>query len=352
MRGKWIIAAIAVQALLVLLVQSFTAFCGMPRKKQCVVDGVQLVREWATKCVPRNYRGVQKVVFVRGGMESVWVWRVWRDTTGKMRTELMEPEKGRGNVIISDGKTVWHIIGGGKLVIQSRDVFRAPWEVSLERLDLLLQNYKVNVLGKGEVSGRDCYVLSFEPYHSFNPSRKVWLATNVYIPLKVEDYNPDGSLVWRMEYEEFNLDESIPPSLFQLNLTKESKVINRELSRKGPFKLSELPTDLGFTPLLPTWLPPGYIFDKAFVIKLPPWRPGVSLQLIYTNGLGVISVFQSKALGEGGRQKQYGHGKQHMFFMPQEVVYKRIGDVDVVLVSRVSRSVLERMAQSISASTR
>lgn len=345
------IAVMVIQALFV-LVQPLIVFCGVPPERWCINDGIRLVREWATKCVPRNYSGVQRVVFVFGGVENVWLWRVWRDATGKMRMELMKPEMGRGNVTISDGKTVWHIISGGKVVIQSRDVLRAPWEVSLERLDLLLQNYKVNVLGKEEVSHRDCHVVSFEPYHSFNPSRKVWLAANIYIPLKVEDYNPDGSLAWRMEYEEFNLDEPISPSLFQLNLPKESKVINRDLSRRGPFKLSELPTDLGFTPLLPMWLPPGYIFDKAFVIELSPWHPGVSLQLIYTNGLGVISVFESKALREDRRQRQHRHGRQHMFFMPQEVVYRRVGDIDVVLVSRISRSVLERMAQSIFASAK
>ncbi|MFA4029784.1 MAG: hypothetical protein GDYSWBUE_001078 [Candidatus Fervidibacterota bacterium] len=342
------------QAILAMLVltQTISAFCGVPSGKGCKLDGVQLVHEWAKKGVPRSYSGIQKAVFIYGGKESVWVWRIWRDAAGRMRTELIEPETAKGNVVISDGKTVWHIVAGGKVVIQSRDVFKAPWDVNMERLDLLLQNYRVNVLGKDEVSERECYIISFEPYHGFNPSRKVWLDSGIYIPLKVEDYNPDGSLAWRMEYQEFTLSEHISPSLFQLNLPKESKVVNTGFSRRGPFGLSELPTDLGFTPLLPTWLPPGYIFDKAFVIEMPPWRGGVSLQLIYTNGLGVISVFESKSIKVRERPQQHRYGRQPMFFMPQGIVHRRVGDVNVVLVSRISRSVLERMASSITAPTK
>ncbi|MCS7253898.1 MAG: sigma-E factor regulatory protein RseB domain-containing protein [Armatimonadota bacterium] len=348
MGGRLTVAVTIAGAVFVLTLVSIV-WCGVPYGGKCRVDGVQLLREWVTKCVPRSYSGVQKVVFVRGGMRSVWKWRVWHDAAGRSRMELIEPMLGRDSVIISDGKTTWHVIGGGKVVIQSQDVFRAPWEVNAERLDLLLQNYRVNALGKEEICKRECYIVSFEPHYNFNPSRKVWLDADAYIPLKVEDYNPDGTLAWQMEYEEFSIDERISPLLFQPSISKETKIINWGFSRKGPFRISELPTNLGFTPLLPASLPSGYTFDKAFVIELPGWQGKPVLHLIYTDGLNVISVFESKEAMLGEHPKPHKHGKPMQFFVPQSVVLRHVGNVRVVFISRISKSVLEQMAQSISA---
>lgn len=318
----------------------------------CSFNGVQLLREWLTKCLPVSYRGVQKISLRQDNMadELQWKWHIWRSATGKVRIEFIEPQMARGTIVISDGQVAWHIFAGGKVALQLRDIPRAPWEINAEQLDLLLQNYRVSVVGKDKVLERRCHIILFEPRHNFNPSQKVWLDSGIYIPLRVENYNPNGNLAWRMEYEEFAVDEKIPHSLFQPSLPKGCKVIQQRFVRKGPFKLVELPSNLKFAPLIPKSPPPGYAFDRAFVIELRQRQGEQTLQLIYTNGLSVISVFERKVMGEEGMGERCRFKVGRFGFpVPQNVVRRVVGNVEVVLISRISRDVLEQMARSVAA---
>jgi outer membrane lipoprotein-sorting protein len=322
---------------------------------RCSVEGVRVLREWLSKCTPRSYYGVQSITVMWGEKKGTWKWRVWHDASGKVRMEIIEPAWLKGDLVISDGQTTWRVSSGGKVAFQVDDKLRAPWDVKIERFDLLAQNYKVTMLGREEVAGRDCQVFSIEPYHDFNPSLKLWLDVRIPIQLRIESYNPDGGLAWRMEYEEIKFDEPIPSSLFQLNLPKDCKVIKSMFDRQGPFKLSNLPTSLGFPALLPTVLPPGYVFDSAFVITSPKGLGSPTLHLIYTNGVNVISVFERHIAKEGrgyryrGERGRHGMGRLTFPFHWQNVVRRTVGDVEVVLISRLSKPMLEKVADSISA---
>jgi len=347
---------ISLVAVVLLTLQFGVAFGGaLPSRGKCGIEGVRVLREWLSKCTPRSYYGIQTITVMWGeGRKKIWKWRVWHDASGKARMEIVEPANLKGAVVISDGQTTWRISSGGKVAIQVDDKLRAPWDVRIERFDLLAQNYKVTLVGMEEVAGRDCQVFSIEPYHSFNPSLKLWLDVKIPIQLRFESYNPDGSMAWKMEYEEIKFDEPIPSSLFQPNLPKDCKIIKSAFSRQGPFKLSELPTSLGFPVLLPTALPPGYVFDRAFVISSSMGWDKPMLHLIYTNGINVISVFEHRIAKGEKRHRQRGEQRKHGMerwmspFCWQNVVRRTVGDVEVVLISRLPKPMLEKVADSIS----
>ncbi|MFN4180413.1 MAG: hypothetical protein ACK4I8_08875, partial [Armatimonadota bacterium] len=139
--------------------------------------------------------------------------------------------------------------------------------------------------------------------------------------------------------------------------------------------LSQANEVLGFTPVLPSWLPPGYVLEGIFALGEHRWKMA---HMVYTDGIGVISVFQhlrppkkrppvmgqpfppppKKPFGPSphGRPSLGGqppHGAppiQRLF--PHRTAVREIGDLTVVLVSEVSREWLEKMANSLSPAAR
>jgi len=186
--------------------------------------------------------------------------------------------------------------------------------------------------------------------------------------LQVERYSPDGQLEIRIAFTEVKINEPLPLLILEPSVPSDWAVENLPSFRRRRVDISQAKEVLGFEPILPSWLPQGYILEGIFALGDQRWKMA---HIVYTDGIGVISVFQHPAppkrkppavqppfapprrpLGPPPTERPhhgapFGGAPPAQLMFPQRVVIRDIGNLRVVLVSEVAREWLERMANSM-----
>ncbi len=321
---------------------------------------------------------IQVTVFLPEGARS-WTAELWADEN-RSRGQLVLPHpEGQRQIVtftLPDGFWVWLPFDKRAIRYEGSEFpsWRDIWQIRTDKLDMAKSNYTLRVVGRDRISGHFCLILQMEPKAKGNATRKIWVHPPTRLPLQVERFSPDGQLEIRITLTEVKINEPLPVAIFDPTVPSDWTVRTLSIQRKK-VDLIQASEVLGFTPVLPTWLPPGYVLEGIFALGEHRWRMA---HMIYTDGIGVISVFQhlkpskkrppvtgqpflsppKKSFGPPphGRPSPGGqppHGAppiQRLF--PHRVVVREIGDLTVVLVSEVSQEWLEKMANSLSPAAR
>mgnify|MGYP001626218262 CR=1 FL=1 len=312
---------------------------------------------------------VQVTVFLPEGSRS-WTLDLWADENrSRVQFELPHPE-GRSQITVftmPDG--VWVFLPFAKKALRHEGsgfpTWRDIWQIRTDKLEMAKNNYDLSVVGRDKIAGHFCLVLKMEPKFKGNAVRKIWVHPPTRLPLQVERYSPDGQLEIRVTLIEAKMNEPLPLLIFDPTIPPDWTVETVSFKRQqvGVEQASQV---LGFDLLLPSWIPPGYALEGIFAFSEQRWKMA---HIVYTDGVGVISVFQhiapparrtpmgspptpkpfgqppSKPRHQGGLSPR-GFPPIHRMF-PQRVVVRDIGNLRVVLVSEVTRDWLERMANSM-----
>lgn len=301
------------------------------------------------------------------GMKHIRM-HVFRGLNGAERVEMMSPDRMRGVVIVDDGVKRWHYHPKRKVVF----VRRSPSQhssagINADHLGLLADNYSLESQGVEDVCGHSCQVINIRPSRGRrgNPSAKVWIHKLHPLPLKVEHYAPDGSLRKRRVYESLEFKESLSEELFEFDKPSGIKLIDRSQGKRLPsVNLVEVENRVGFHPLLPDWRPPGY---QRVGVRVRKFKGRSAVVLIYTDGLGMISIFEHPVqnkprVAAGGPRGQKERRRRsprrqgpNIFggkelvradLVPASLERRRIEGLEVVFVSDISRSLLKKMADA------
>jgi outer membrane lipoprotein-sorting protein len=284
-----------------------------------------------------SYTGVRTVR--AGGRKGeteqrVKVWHLAPDNTRVSYLDAVD-----GSVLLECGPGRW-------FYSRRRGGWRPfEWRSSPSRLDLLLRNYRVRQLGGGVVAGRPVVLLSVEPRHPGNPSKKVWIDPTCKMVLREEVRDSEGRLIAASAFERFELVRSLPASLFTPPAAATAAVP---------------PPPLPFPPLRPRYVPPGYQEVRRNSLKRGP-SPGVYLR--YTDGLGTISLFQfrrgdnpdrdrfsprgSHHWKEGRRGREWGRSDERDGRPGR--LSKQIGDVHCRIIGDIATDELRKMIDSLPA---
>lgn len=76
-------------------------------------------------------------------------------------------------------------------------------------ISLLISNHDVILEGTETVANHFTQVVKVVPRHKGNPSKKLWIDTKTFIPLKKEYYNSDGVLTTQTFYTNIRYDVPI-----------------------------------------------------------------------------------------------------------------------------------------------
>jgi negative regulator of sigma E activity len=215
----------------------------------------------------------------------------------------------------------------------------------MENLSLLLQNYQVSVQPGGEILGHQVDKVALRPLYPGNPTLVLWVDTETSFPLRRERYNPHGELTSWTEF--VSLEFSAPMDREKLVQGLPEDVEQAMLaSPPVSLDLEEVQSQARFSVLIPEYVPPGYTFREALLLE-----EGRTIKLTYTNGLGVICLFQRpRAEVKMRYYTEIRVGKMGVQFrergISRTLVWARNG-VTYVLIGDVSREELGKMAASI-----
>lgn len=268
---------------------------------------------------------------------------ITRKAPDKKRIEILSPNEMKDLVIVVNGNEpgrgmIFNRKDNGRPGPDRRDgdrrmgrrppfpppPFNEIDELPVKNEQTLLKNYNVLVLYGGHVARRTTYLLEIEPKIYNKPSRKVWMDTITGFPLKMEQYDRQNRLRWMFSYSEINFNPKINDALFKLQSPPPppgrkppprppdmGPHMDREHNElwsfnKGKLDVNMIKKTTQMNLMIPEHLPLGFDLQSINLIRFDEHK---SIHLVYSDGLTVLSAFQSP-LGDERRREDRGweHG--------------------------------------------
>ncbi len=263
------------------------------------------------------------------------------------------------------GPRRWSLLDDGRNLLQLRPKGRRalvlPRPALVTDKTLAERNYVARLTGSGQVAGRVTQVVEIAPRSGGPPAWRLWLDGATAFALKRERYTPEGQVSTSTEYFSVQFGAQVPPATFSLPNGWTKVESNRYGARKN---LEALTAEVGFAVQPPRYLPPGYVFQGGCSRRqgdrrgesLPP-----AVELRYTDGLRLLSVFAREAKGEEarphreqpqrGREKRLGRrgaGSITLLDRGGEKAVRYLGSsLAVVVVGELAEAELIRVAKSV-----
>jgi len=158
-----------------------------------------------------------------------------------------------------------------------------------DTVDLLFRNYEIEAAGESSVAGRRCLIYEILPRNSGNPSRRLHVDAEMRLPLRTENVNGLGELVSVATFESIEFVDQIEASVFA---PPEGPIEDDPVRREGPIDLWAAEGEAGFPVREPRYIPEGYRFAGAFIIRTDK---SLVVHLQWFDGLSLISLFKQRA---------------------------------------------------------
>jgi hypothetical protein len=256
-----------------------------------------------------------------------------------MRMEYHSPEQLAGEVRGDNGRILWHYIPSKEQVEQLPSAIgQLRSEINKAFGALRKGSIGVRTVGEDVVAGKRAVVVQATSMDgTASGSRRFWIDPANGAQLRIVVYRPDGNPASDSYFTQITYAPSLAKATFD---PPADKVAIRAPGEK-PFKsVKQLPPgivpQLGFDPLEPTYLPPGYQFvtGQMFQYKGKP-----ALGIKYGNGLTVMALYEApaKAPGAGNRFKINRPG----------MLTGVVSGLQVVLLANIDSDELIRIYQSL-----
>ncbi len=285
-----------------------------------------------------DFEGIKKTEFRLPGRNYTITTRVIQQKPNFTYTSTLAPSRFKRWITLDDGKfCIKHIQGSKKYKFLPSVNSPQVKEIKRKSLNLKFINYKISRLLDSYISSRPVYVISLIPKHSGNPRRKVWIDKETFLPLKEESYNWKGKLITVSFYTEIHFNRRFSKEKFYRDFPR--RPIKKVLPSQERFlSLKEIKRKVRFPISLPRYLPSGYEFQEAVLLF-----GGRVVKLTYTNGLGIICLFQMPPHVKW-------RGYPETIFKDFEGVHPQVwtkGGKAFVLIANISRKELIKIAQSV-----
>ncbi len=150
-----------------------------------------------------NYQGT--VIFMKNGQLDTMKYRhsfadgVEQERLSSLNTPLREVTRKSNEVSCLFKETKQKVINHHPL--DSSFIINLP--PSNENLDKL---YSLSLLGNESVAMLPAQILDIHPKDQYRYARKIWVESQHYLPLKVEVYNVDGSILEQVLFTDLQID--------------------------------------------------------------------------------------------------------------------------------------------------
>lgn len=310
-----------------------------------------------------NYLGTKFVVDYTPTRRSTTLVKVAHDAaSGVQKQEVASLQDGESQIIIDDGKFLWHYIPSQASVVKKKrrlSLGELSKRIRYQK-DLIQDNYFITITnGPPEQTPNTTQppsvhgdvIVTFQPKAHDRPSWKVWIESEHGLVVRTEIYDVSGNLALLSAFSELTFEPKLPEKAFTMTVPKGTTVTT---SLEQTFQsIEEAQQSVSFSILEPAYLPSGFLLSSVIVSSVEEHE---RVQLTYIDGMSSISVFEDKrpvAKAEASKTSKevtinntvkgtfYDHGLLKILNWQQsEHVY-------ITLVGEVADTEILKMASSI-----
>jgi len=311
-----------------------------------------------------NYLGTKFVVDYTPSRRSTTLVKVTYDASGWQKKEVSPLQRGEPQIILEDGKFLWHYIPSQASVVKKKrrlSLGELSKRIRYQK-NLIQQNYTITIKTQQQPpvsanvsqppSVRGDVIVTFRPKANDRPAWKILIDSEHGLVVKTEIYDINGNLALLSAFSELTFQPKLPEKTFTMTVPKGTKI---KTSIEQSFQsLEEAQEHVSFPVSEPKYMPAGFILSAVIVSKT---KQGEKIQLAYIDGMSSISVFEDKRTPSSTAESLKtskevainntvkGTFRDHGLL--KILNWKLTQDVQVTLIGEVADSELLKIASSV-----
>lgn len=248
-----------------------------------------------------NYLGTKFVIDYTRPRQSTTLVKVTYGSPGWQKKEVSSQQSGESQIILDDGKFLWHYIPSQASVVKKkRRLSLGGISKRIRRQnELIQQNYHISIdtQEKESPSARTHQipsvmgdvVVSFKPKAKDRPSWKIWLDSEHGLVVRTEVYGINGNLALLSAFSELTFQPKITKNTFVMTVPKGTRMWTAVEKRFQT--IEEARQEASFPISEPGYLAPGFTLVSVILSKT---KQAERAQLTYIDGMSSLSIFEEK----------------------------------------------------------
>ncbi len=302
---------------------------------------------------PKHISFVGQMVSIRSGQtrSSAVVSKIEHRAPDETRRTYLTPRDMYGQFVISRGAMSWNVDPVRKRVVVTENKAAIDPVAVVDDIAMVDGNYRAVRTASDVVADRKVDVVDLVSRYTGERVMRLWIDTQTHVVLGKEAYHSDGSLAWRMRYDDIRYTDGIPAAIFTGTAPAGFQTVQGR-SYHRPQMLPGAVPDAGFKPITPRYLPDGFALIGADVSQVKGVR---NLHLIYSDGIRTLSLFETatdRAIDFTGMKAQRtrfeDHDAQYVHDGPTTLLAWRehglafalVGDLELKELTQIATSVI------------
>ena len=234
--------------------------------------------------------------------------------------------------------------------------FSLDWKrmatLSQKEVELLAQNYTFDSVPADPIAGQETDLVTVSPLFEARPTKRLYLARDTGIILRIEDFDSGGNLRFMSVYTQISYDEEVVKQKLAEWHRDEKSLAKKRRRRSQSITLDEARAVLKDKLIEPSYLPPGFQLLETRYFK----HRSDTVYLRYTDGMLTFTVFESKNRQERNRGNKR-EGVQHIQIQgiaarhekrgPTHILQWYISDLNFAVMGELPRDELIKVAESL-----
>jgi outer membrane lipoprotein-sorting protein len=240
-----------------------------------------------------GYRGRKVIIDFTRLTPRVSTLTVLRQPGGRERRE----SAGSSGVYVVDGSASWQYLPERGIVVRRALKGRPECEVLRpEQVREAAASYEVRGAAAAPIAGRPSRLIEFLPRQGGSrPVRRVWIDVETGLILRSEISTPENRLSWLSVFESLEYGPPVDPEAFVMRVPSGVPVL--EIGEDPCLGETDAERASGLPLVLPVYLPPGFARTCIYARR---HREYAELQVLFSDGLSMLSLFESTRFREPG----------------------------------------------------
>jgi outer membrane lipoprotein-sorting protein len=253
-------------------------------------EAARLLR--ASMAAPQSisYVGQLQTIHFSSSRAAATIVRVEHLAPDRTRKWYLAPESLYGDYTVTRGITTYQFDTKHSRIVTSRNPSLENQVAALDSLGLINQNYRAELGGEETIAGRKTVSVLLINKYTGERAVRVWIDEQTYLVLKKEQYRGNGAVAAQSRFEELRYTASIPPDIFSTAVPAGyAEVAGRDYASPST-DLERVVKDAGFKPIIPKFLPEGFVLVSGDVATVNNVK---ELHFLYADGLRSLSLFEN-----------------------------------------------------------
>ena len=240
---------------------------------------------------PKHVSYVGQVQTIRWGtrVATATIQRIEHLAPQSTRRTFLAPEALYGEYDVTVGDATAKIDPKQKRAVREENPASDNVAAINNNLALLQANYRAIVGPVDMIAARPATTVSLVNRFTGERAMRIWIDNETKIVLAKEAYHVDGSLAWRMRFDDIRFTGEIPATIFSLETPAGFQSIEGHHFADTSAQQRAL-EDAGFKAIVPHYLPEGFSEIGATVSTIHGVR---SLHVLYSDGIRGLSLFEN-----------------------------------------------------------